>query len=49
MELAITNFQNSAKRISRRKITFRAYRQLVIVIVKQGLLYLNYGLRIGKY
>lgn len=36
MELVITNFQNSAKRISRRNITFRAYRQLVIAIVKEG-------------
>lgn len=35
MELVITNFQISEKRISRGNITFRAYRQLVIVIVKQ--------------
>lgn len=35
MELVITNFQISVKRISRRNITFRAYRQFVIVIVKQ--------------
>ena len=35
MELVITNFQISPKRISKRNTTFRAYRQLVIVIVKQ--------------
>jgi len=35
MELVITNFQISAKRINRRNITFGAYRQLVIVIVEQ--------------
>lgn len=35
MELVITNFQISAKRISMRNITIRDYRQLVIVIVEQ--------------